>query len=310
VRCAVVLTLIAALASLPASAQTTTPGQDAYPNNYPPALPVRKGPAPPKFVFEPLGEVALPGPLPNGPLWLDEGRLRLAVAGGMAWVPPDAHATPEVAGSEAPHGGPAAPHATDDGWTLSPDGGLRFHVDHDGRMRAQRRSRFSRDGWRKAWTIRTPRAIATPPLLIGRRLFFAGFDDRIYAVRADNGHRLWAVDVGERVSRPLTRWSGTIPAVDARTHVLRAETVDLLLTVPDSGDSLEALDAYDGTIVGRLTIPSSQGWLTSSPVLVNESQIAVARQGYVPQEAALALFELRSRAAMPGPDAPSGDPPR
>lgn len=302
--------LVAVLSTSGSAAQTAVAGQEAYPNNYPPALPSRKGPPPPKFVFELLGEVKLPGPLPEGPMVLEDGRLRLAVAGGTAWVEPRPDATAEIQGADAAIGGVAAPMATDDGWVLSPDGELRFRIDDDGRIRAQHRSRWSRDGWRKAWTIKAPRAVATPPLVLGPRLFFAGMDDRIYAVRADNGHRLWAVDVGERVSRPLTRWSGIIPAIDARTRKVRPETLDVLLVVPDSGDAIDALDAWDGTIVGRFPVPAADGWLTSPPVVVGETSVAVARQGYVPEEAALALFALRSPDAQPGPDAPSQGPRR
>lgn len=297
-RCLLTVPLVVLLAVLELSAQT--PVQEAYPDNYPSALPSRKGAAPPRFVFDPVGEVSLPGPLPEGSPALVEGRLRVPVAGGTAWVVPagGAEAMIDTAPIPSPEIGKTAGDA--EAWVLSEAGRFRFRIDADGRIRAQRRSSWSRDGWRKAWTIRAVRALPTPPMVIGRRLYFTATDDRIYAVRTDNGHRLWAVDVGERASRPITRWSGTIPTIDPGTRRAGAGPLELLLVVPDSGGSLAAYDAYDGSLRGSFSLPAGSGWLTSPAVVLDEGRIAVARQGYEPTQAALALFRLRP------PDTPLG----
>ena len=132
-----------------------------------------------------------------------------------------------------------------------------------------------------------------PPILLGPRLCYAGLDDRVTCVRASNGHRVWAVDLGDRLSRGLTCWPacGKGP-VDG----------EILLVVPDDGASLIALDAYDGRRVATFDLPAPQRF-ASSAIVVSGDRIAIARKGYDTREAALVLLRLMPPppAAPPGP---------
>ena len=299
--------LLLALA-LDASAQTTTV-EEAYPDKYPPALPERKGPPPPRFVFERLGQIDLPGPLPDGRLELVDGRIRLAVAGGVAWMTPDPGSAATITGEnpeESPNTAEPAPATM--GWVVAPDGEMRFGIDAEGRIVGQRLSSLSKGKWKKEWMIRSPRATKTPPLLVGPRLFYTGVDDRIYAVRASNGHRLWAIDVGEPVSRPLVWWRCSVPVMDPMLQRPLPVFIDILLLVPDGGGALVAYDLYDGAALGRFVLPADQGWLTTPPAVIDDTRVVVARQGYVPEEAGLEIFALQPPPA-PNPPAAAADTP-
>jgi hypothetical protein len=218
------------------------------------------------------------------------------VAGGWARVPVDQ--------PEAELGVAAPPAAEGDPWTPAADGRLRFRVGDDGRsVLAEQRSRFARDGWRRAWRLRLSSTIPAAPVVVGRRLCFATLGDQVACVRADNGHRLWAVDVGSRVSRPLEVWRGSIPIWNRRTNRVSQEDLDVLLVVPDRADAVVALDAWDGDVLARESLPASEGWLVTAVRVVGPAEIAVGRQGYVDGDGALLLFRLSSPEQRPGPDA-------
>jgi hypothetical protein len=115
----------------------------------------------------------------------------------------------------------------------------------------------------------------------------------VTCVRASNGHRLWAVDLGDRLSRGLTAWPGN------GDGSLGAEIV---LVVPDDGASVIALDAYDGRRVASFELPATHHF-ASSALVASRDRIAIARKGYEDREAALVLFRL-TRPAPPGPPSP------
>ena len=291
----VFLVAAAVAASSVTSAQITTP-ESPYPDHYPPALPDRKGPDPPKLRFERLSSVSLPGPLPGTvPVVLD-GAVLVEVAGGWARVP--------LAAPEAQLDAPAPSAPAPDPWVVAPDGKLRFRVGDDTRtILAEERSRFARDGWNRAWRLRFASAIPAPPLLVGQRLCFATLGDQVSCVRDDNGHRLWAVDVGSRVSRPLEIWRGAIPIWSRRTNRVTQEDLEVLLVVPDHGNAVVALDAWDGEVLATEPISPSEGWLVTGVRVVGPAEIAVGRQGDVDADGGLLLFRLASPEQRPGPDA-------
>ena len=101
-------------------------------------------------------------------------------------------------------------------------------------------------------------------------------------MRAKNGHRLWTVDLGDRLSRPLSGW----PAVDHE-----GADRSSLLAVPDDGATVTALDAYDGRKVATYELPP-QHHFASPAVVVPGDRIAIARKGYDDREAALVLLAL------------------
>ena len=263
----------------PALAQYGSSTPDAQPNNYPPALPARRGPGP-VLVFERLGEIALPGPLGGRSAFTADGRVVLPVEGGWAQVAPETDATlsivPSVDVPEKPE------------WILSANEKHRYRTTQEGLVEAEHRSRV-RKRWVSSWKIVAPNSIMAPPILLGPCLCYAGLDDRVTCVRASNGHRLWAVDLGDRLSRGLACWPARGDgSVDG----------EILLVVPDDGASVIALDAYDGRRVASFDLPATQRF-ASPALVVSAERIAIARKGYDDREAALVLFRLT--AAPPAP---------
>jgi len=277
--------LALALFASPALAQYGTTTPDAQPNNYPPALPARRGPGP-ALVFERIGEIPLPGPLASRPAWTATGFVNVPVEGGIVQLLPEAGATPEIKGAAEPES-PVE-------WILSENGKRRYRTTQEGLVEAERRS-HARRGWSRSWRIIAPNSILSPPILVGPRLCYAGLDDRVTCVRAKNGHRLWAVDLADRLSRALAVWP---PEAHA------APDGQLVLAVPDDGASVIALDAYDGRRVATYDLPPHHHF-ASPALVVSRDRIALARKGYDDREAALVLLKL---VPPPPPGAPSAVP--
>jgi hypothetical protein len=274
-----------ALLVAPAFAQYGSSSSTVQPNNYPPALPARRGPGP-ALVFERLGEIVLPGPLGARSGWVTDGLVVIPVEGGWARVAPETDATPSIVSAiDVP-----APVE----WIASSDGKRRFRTTPEGRVEAEHRSR-ARKKWVSSWKLVAPNSILAPPILIGPRLCYAGLDDRVTCVRASNGHRLWTVDLGDRLSREVTGWPD---------HGDRAPEGEVLLVVPDDGASVIALDAYDGRRIATFDLPATHRF-ASPALVVSHDRIAIARKGYDDREAALVLLKLTppppAEAAAPVP---------
>jgi hypothetical protein len=271
----------------------TSSGPEIQPNNYPPALPARRTPGP-SLVFERLGEIALPGPLGGRSSFMVEGLVVLPVEGGWARVAPEIDATPSIVATID------LPETSE--WITSPDGKRRYRTTQEGLVEAEHRSRV-RKKWVSSWRIVAPNSIMAPPILLGPRLCYAGLDDRVTCVRASNGHRLWAVDLGDRLSRGLTCW----PACETPTSA-----GEILLVVPDDGASVIALDAYDGRRIAAFDLPATQRF-ASPALVVSGDRIAIARKGYEDREAALVLLRLTPPptppATPPGPVPYNADSP-
>ena len=67
--------------------------------------------------------------------------------------------------------------------------------------------------------------------------------------------------------------------------------MDLVLVVPDSGDSITALEGRAGVRVARHELPENESF--SGRPLTHGAKVAVVRQRYDARDAALLLFELR-----------------
>jgi outer membrane protein assembly factor BamB len=158
-----------------------------------------------------------------------------------------------------------------------------------------------RKKWVRSWRIVAPNSIMSPPIVLGPRLCYAGLDDRVTCVRASNGHRLWAVDLGDRLSRGITCWPACGgPTVDG----------EVLLVVPDDGASVIALDAYDGRRIAAFELPPTQRF-ASTALVASPDRIAIARKGYDDKDAALVLLRLipPPPRVPPGPVPYNGDSP-
>lgn len=287
------LAVFALATALPAGALAQVVYSESYPDNYPPALPHRKGPQPPPVTLDWVGETPIAGPLRSGPLAVSGGAVLVpAESGTLAVEPQDATAT--LREDLEP---PAEPDPFR--WSEGPDGLSRCRAAPGGGLVVERRRRTS-SRWKEAWRRATAAPVSAPPVVVGRRVLFASSDGRVTAARLSNGHLLWATDVGERLSRAAALWSGALGGADS------GEEVSLLLVIPDSGTALLALDVFDGRVVARGPVPGGRGRLVSPPLLLADGRIAAARQGYALEDAGLGIYQIRraeKRAAGGAPEA-------
>jgi outer membrane protein assembly factor BamB len=287
------------LLALPTSAQVVY--SDTYPDNYPPPLPKRKGPQPPPVTLEWIGEVPLEGPLRAGPLAATPDRVVVPSPGGV-WL-----VEPAEGGSAARETGGTAPQEDDPfRWVLDAEGRVRCRAAPEGGLVVEKR-RGPKSRWREDWRLPTAAPLSAPPVPVGRRVIFTSSDGRVTAARLSNGHRIWATDMGERLSRGSVLWSGVLGPPNGAASS-KPETHSFLLIVPDSGVALLAIDVYDGRVVARGEIPGGRGRLVSPPLLLADGRIAASRQGYALDDAGLGLFRLRVAEKKAAPEVAGGVP--
>lgn len=262
--------------------------------------------------FAVLREVPVPGPIAEGRLRLDSDGVHVPLRGGEAVVPLEPAGSPRLLDGDLAAGG-----GDSDGWVLGGSGRLRFRTLPSGTVEAQRRCKGCRSGWKTAWRLQVGCATPAPPLVVGPKVCYGALDNQVYCVRASNGHRLWASDVGDRVSTNLALWTGEVDATGGGRSTAGAAgpaTVELLLVVPDAGGALVALDAYDGHRAAARELSESQGRLIGPPLVSEDGRIVVARQGYQDTEAVLEFLALvpSGPGAERGPAGPPAynEPPR
>lgn len=258
--------------------------------NLPLAAEQGRGPAPPQLIFRLLAEIPLPGPLPgDGPRWTGDA-IEIPVAGGIAVVPIEdgegLRILPDTAGVEA---APAA-----ENWVESAKLRMRFHADPSGVVRAERRCGRCSRGWKRKWQLRAAGVSSVAPLVVGKRVYFGSLDNRVLCVRARNGHRVWAVDVGGRVAQPLVSWTG--PPADAAVGATHSSSpaapLGAVLAVLEEGSELLVLSDRDGARIARMKLVTGQGKIVSVPLTTPDGRLAVARQNYAETDAALLLLRL------------------
>jgi outer membrane protein assembly factor BamB len=251
-----------------------------------------------------IAEIGLPGPLSaDGPAWAD-GTIRLETAGQVAtlstWT-----GEAEVTLSSTPTDGESGEAEVERLWSFSEDGVFRSAALPTGFIVAEKRCPRCRDGWNRLWKLRVAGSRIAPPLVTEKRILFAAQDDVVYAVSKRNGYRLWSTILDERSTRRLVRWRGTpsntaTPAVDPPddSEEEPEEPLDVVIVLADAGDQVFILNAETGSRVTELTLEESQGSLKGVPLVTPEGYIALARQAYNENEAALMVFELRSGSAV------------
>jgi len=244
----------------------------------------------PTLVFQLVAEIPLPGPLPGpGPRWNGE-TVEIAVAGGTAVVVPEPDAIPRlVPGASGGEDDPA-----EESWVENSRGKLRFRTDSDGWVRAEKRCKRCKRGWKKKWRLRGTGAPGLSPLVVDRRVCYGGLDNRVYCNKTRNGHRIWAVDVGGRVSDRLVHWSGVRMGMqsDLRLAAVSPDAVTAILAILEQGSELVVLTQADGYRIGSLKLASGEGKLVSVPVTTPDGRIVVARQSYAEADASLLVYRL------------------
>ncbi len=246
----------------------------------------------PPLILRVEREVPLPGPLPAGPMTVDDPFLevRLGVAGGVAVIHP-ASGLRRIDPGSLPPGGKDNPGEVGEpgasAWVVSPQGKRRFRTWDNGRVESQRACRSCKRTWRRSWRGRIPAGAGAVPLVRDDDLFVGGLDNQLYAFRARNGHRLWSVDLGERLSFPPTLWRGAIP-VPAPAE----PATDLVLLVPDGGRTILVFEPLTGRRIARYRLDDPESRLVG-PARAVGSQIVAPRQYYDEDQASLLVFTLQ-----------------
>ncbi len=276
--------LLAATATA-AGAQSTL-GPSAFDDEVVPNYnPRRSGPPPPAIRLEIEREIVVPGPLAGtAPVVRADGSIALRGRDTEIAIPEGG--TPTVT-PRSPEAAVAA--ASADPWVYAAPGGRRrYRAFPDGRLVGERRCFLARDGWWRSWKIRVGAATPARPILFGRSLFFGAWDNRVYALRARNGHRLWATDVGDRVSLSLASWTGQVLPPGAS----EPRTVHLVLVVPDGSQGLLALDPFDGRRLTSLQPAQEAARFATAPGVTPDGRILVGVQGYAPGDARVVFVRV------------------
>jgi hypothetical protein len=302
------VTLGATLVVAIASSLVLTPGYaQSYTNDAPfAALPAPTGASPedagPAVSIRLVREISLPGPLPgDGPVLID-GEIRIPVDGGVAFASPTVDQPPRIA-ADSSAGLPL--DVADDGWAVAPDDRRRFRANPGGFIEAQKRCRRCKAGWKKKWRLRVPGGVPSAPVVVGDRVLFGALDNRVYCVKARNGHRVWARDVDRRVSGSLVPWT--------ESRYDDTEPLALVLVVPDGGQKLVALEVQRGNQVAGIDLGPGDGRIVSVPVALPDGNLVVARQRYARTDAALLIYRLEADRgdaadeAAPAKDAATAD---
>jgi hypothetical protein len=242
--------------------------------------------AKPQFRFEPIAEVSLPGPLPGSEPFVDEAGIVIEVAGGFAVVSWDG--VLELHSADDPL--PVDP-LNDVEFAFSEDGMIRCSTMPTGWIKAEKFCASCRKSWRKKWKVRAPGSDFARPLVTDKRVYYGTTDNRVYSVKRKNGHRVWATDIGGRVIRPLELLRVTAPPDLKYIGRRGTRLMDVVLVVPDSGESMVALEGRGGTRVAAYQLPENEALV--GPPLTRGANVAVVRQRYDASDAAMLLFELR-----------------
>ena len=288
---------VALLTITPAPGQYGPTTGEVLPNNYPPPLPERLGPAP-KLRFELDREIDLEGPVAPTEAWADGDAVVVPLATGAALVSvPDG----EPARTAEPPTPPANPSGE---WIVNATGTRRYRATAEGIIEAEKKRKGGKR-WKKSWKIVAPNSTPAPPILMGPRLCYAGLDDRVTCVKAKNGHRLWTTDLGDRLSRPIARWPSASASRVAPKPGDRAIEGEILLAVPDNGASMIALDAYDGRRLATYDLPAAAR-LVSGPLVFSDDGIVAVREAFDKRQVAVLVLRLVHNEAPPTSTAPSG----
>jgi hypothetical protein len=259
-------------------------GATLDPATFPVLKPKRKSPTPPPVSLVLVLEVPIPGPLAGTAMAVDGNTVRVPVHDGYVLVDFGKSDEPVVSRIETE---PAKPEE-DDGWVLAgKKNQRRFRTEPQGRIVAQKRSSSRSSVWKRRWDLKTPGSTPAPPLLVGKSILFGCSDNRVYALKARNGHRLWYQDLGHRIVFPLVHWRGLLGPLK----------YDLVLVVPHPGRSIRALDPFDGKSLARFRLGQGdaedvEDEVVSYPAILPDGRIVLAVQKYRSEEAVLQVLRM------------------
>ncbi len=289
---AIVASLLLATAALGPVVAQSNPGASAFQNQFPDPLSCQPPvPEPPEIHVVSVEQIALPGPLIEGPRLVD-GMIEVRTAAGLLrthWVAGATPVSSDGPGAEYPIG--------DAAWAVSADGTHRARVADHRLLIVQKSCPSCDDGWRRRWRLRAAGLAQVPPVVTERRVYFGSADNQVYGVRRKNGHRAWATPLEGRVLRPLGLW------VDAGSDIAA------LLAIPEPGAQLVLLDAAGGRPALHYRVQHEDDRFVGAAVATPDGKIVLARQGYAEEDAGLLVLEVAYRApepAEPGEIPPTG----
>jgi len=275
------LVALAVLVASHASAQTeigaTAP---AASNHYPPVLPKREEAPPPPLAFRIVATIPLTSRLTGEAPTSDGRRMLVPVMDGTAQVDLEGAVAAVTVVSEAPQPPPQPPL-----YVYSTEGKRRFASFPDGTVVAQHRRG---SGWRPEWRRTLPAPSVAEPLLADGRLFVGALDAQVHSLQPENGHLLWAVDVGERIARPVVLWQGTLPGSLTAGGI----PVAVLLVVGQEGGTLLGLDPYDGRTLATFELKATEGRFATGIATTPDGRIAIGRETYASPEGDLLLLAV------------------
>jgi hypothetical protein len=248
-------------------------------------------PALPGLSFRLLHDIPLPGPLPGPGATLAGDEIEIDVAGGRVATGWQAGAVPRIIDP------PAEADAAAERWSVAPDGLFRCTALLSGRILCQKRCFECRKEWRKKWKLRVAGKGLPLPLVTEKRVYYGAYDNRIYAVKRKNGHRVWETDLPDRTSRTLERWLGGSGGDEPE--------MEMILLIPDDRRTIIALDSETGARVATFELPSSGGLFVGAPLVTKDHKIVVASQKYSAEEASLLVLELVAPADVAVSEPPS-----
>ena len=171
-------------------------------------------------------------------------------------------------------------------YSTDPENRFRGSFLPEGRLLLEKNCGKCKKGWRKKWKLRIAGQASNPPLITENRVYFGAPDNRVYSLQRSNGYRLWDVDIGGRLSKPLMLWVGSVTEGDPD------DVRELIIALPDGGARIIALDARSGQEVARFELPPDSGRIRGEPITTPDGSIVVAREKYNVEDASLMVLEL------------------
>jgi hypothetical protein len=109
---------------------------------------------------------------------------------------------------------------------------------------------------RVAWTLRTASSMVAPPQVYRSRVILQSFDNYVYCLFPDNGHEVWRAHASHRLTRSVAFWN------------------DRVLVIPETSGTLQLFDLYDGSDVGKWSLPHPDDYFTAPPLMVGDTAVA------------------------------------